>query len=443
MKVRGLRVSNSFPVSSGAVDAVPAPERVVLPLATHWGELSPSVQVGEAVKWRQCIARGEDLRLPPLHASVSGTVEEIKSGTGPRGRECSCVVIRSDNRDESEEVQGLDENASPREILDRLVTGGIREADAGRWPLALRLASPDLVARIHPSPREALTRPVETLVVNAMDRQPWVSVRQTITEKRASELLESLPYLQKVSGAKRTVLAASTRQFLPEALERGLRELKAEVVRCPDRYPAALEPLLVQRVTGRQVPQPLGDARKVNAVVVDVTAALRVLDLMKKGCPPTETLVDVVFPETGLTQIVRVREGMLVEDLVNHLQPKLGNIRKAVLGGPFLGYAQPHLRVPLTMETDSLLLQAAKEVSRYDYQPCINCGNCVHACPMRLLPNELSKYCEFNAFEEAERSHLFHCIECGICAYVCPSRRPMVQLMRFGKQEIEAMRVES
>jgi electron transport complex protein RnfC len=62
---------------------------------------------------------------------------------------------------------------------------------------------------------------------------------------------------------------------------------------------------------------------------------------------------------------------------------------------------------------------------------------------MRLLPNELSKYCEFNVFEEAERNYLFHCIECGICSYVCPAKRPMVQLLRFGKQELQAMRMES
>jgi len=43
----------------------------------------------------------------------------------------------------------------------------------------------------------------------------------------------------------------------------------------------------------------------------------------------------------------------------------------------------------------------------------------------------------------AERMDIFSCIECGICAYVCPVNRPMVQLICFGKREIEAARNES
>jgi len=61
---------------------------------------------------------------------------------------------------------------------------------------------------------------------------------------------------------------------------------------------------------------------------------------------------------------------------------------------------------------------------------------CVRHCPAQLLPNELSKYCEFNLFEEAKDKYLLHCIECGICAYVCPEKRPMLHLLRFGKREL-------
>ena len=101
------------------------------------------------------------------------------------------------------------------------------------------------------------------------------------------------------------------------------------------------------------------------------------------------------------------------------------------------------LKVPLIQEVDSIILQGTKGLSQYKNESCINCGYCIRACPVRLVPSELSKYCEYGKFRQAEKEGLFACIECGICAYVCPTRRPMIHLLRFGKQEITAMREES
>jgi electron transport complex protein RnfC len=79
-------------------------------------------------------------------------------------------------------------------------------------------------------------------------------------------------------------------------------------------------------------------------------------------------------------------------------------------------------------------------VRRFEPLPCINCGLCVQACPTRLLPGMISKYCEYGRFEEAEAADLFHCIECGLCAYVCPAKRPMIHYFRHAKEEIMVRR---
>ena len=75
--------------------------------------------------------------------------------------------------------------------------------------------------------------------------------------------------------------------------------------------------------------------------------------------------------------------------------------------------------------------------------PASTAGRCLEACPVYLVPAELSKLCEYGDFEQAVEKDLFHCIECGCCAYVCPAKRPMVQLLRYGKSEILAKRMES
>jgi electron transport complex protein RnfC len=92
--------------------------------------------------------------------------------------------------------------------------------------------------------------------------------------------------------------------------------------------------------------------------------------------------------------------------------------------------------IPVTKNMDALIFQTAGEAKSFSQDACINCGTCVRHCPARLLPGELSKYCEFGMFEEARDKYLLHCIECGICAYVCPEKRPMLHLMRYGKREL-------
>ena len=94
------------------------------------------------------------------------------------------------------------------------------------------------------------------------------------------------------------------------------------------------------------------------------------------------------------------------------------------------------LNLPITQQVESITLQTEDQLTHYINQPCIACGDCVKACPIQLLPNEISKFCEYGLFDAAEKNDLFYCIECGVCAYVCPASRPMVQLMRFGKQQI-------
>jgi len=276
-----------------------------------------------------------------------------------------------------------------------------------------------------------------------MDRQPGVWLRSAALAAGEQGLVESIGILKRISSAGKAVLAVSKNQQLPDRLESVLSRTGVEVVRCPDKYPAALEPMLVQYVTGREIPQPLGDARAVGAVVVDVITALRLLETVRGGRAAVETAIQVSAPSQGLEVRVNVREGTLLEELLSHVSPLPESPAKAIVGGPFLGYAQHQLQVPITQKTDSVILQNGNELSHYANQPCINCGDCVRSCPMRLLPNELSKYCEYGDFHGAQKIDLFHCIECGICSYVCPARRPMVHLLRYGKQELSALREES
>ena len=105
-----------------------------------------------------------------------------------------------------------------------------------------------------------------------------------------------------------------------------------------------------------------------------------------------------------------------------------------------MGFTVNSLNVPTGKTTSGIVLLSCERVSAYSSQACISCGRCVEACPMRLLPSEMSQFIEAEDIDRAEQFCLMDCIECGSCAYVCPAHRPLVHHFRRGKAIITANR---
>jgi electron transport complex protein RnfC len=105
-----------------------------------------------------------------------------------------------------------------------------------------------------------------------------------------------------------------------------------------------------------------------------------------------------------------------------------------------MGFAQPSLDIPISKTSSGLLLLSAARIATWCSHACINCGRCVDACPLRLMPTELSQAIEADDIEEAERRNVMDCFECGACAYLCPAHRPLVQHMRRAKAIITQRR---
>ncbi|NOX09942.1 MAG: 4Fe-4S dicluster domain-containing protein, partial [Gammaproteobacteria bacterium] len=60
--------------------------------------------------------------------------------------------------------------------------------------------------------------------------------------------------------------------------------------------------------------------------------------------------------------------------------------------------------------------------------PCIKCGRCLDACPLKLFVTVLIS---------DKHSEILKCIECGACQYICPAGRPLMQKIRELKEELQ------
>jgi len=429
-------------LANAKIENLPLPERVVLPLVSRFGRMIPVVSPGDHVQAGQIIAKGPQKWFPPLLSSVSGRVSAVSSWPTDSGDEGPALVIESPTEDTLPPRNDVLQKEFP-EIMRWIQAGDIREVDPSPIPVALRLRKPDLVPSAFASFSPALGKPIHSLVINGIDRQPGIWLRTAMIRLYGSEILESISVLKEATGASRLLFAVAKGVDLADDFLQGLRGHGAEPVFCPNIYPIALEPLLVPFLTGQGFPPDSAGAREFGTVVVDVTTALKIRRAARGEIPSLDVVVQVTVPSSGIDTLVRVREGTLIEDILEPLSLSKEGFAKVLSGGPFLGTALHRLDVPITQEIDSIILQTEREIIHYSNEPCISCGYCVRHCPMKLLPNELSKNCEYGRFDVAERMDIFSCIECGICAYICPVNRPMVQLICFGKREIEASRKES
>lgn len=442
MKLTNIR--NPLPSTQAAASSIinlTVSGPVTMPLVTRWGTMKPLVSEGDPVAKGQRVAQSEDIRLPAVYASVAGTVTAVTSCVLHDGRQGPAIVIEGSCNDAGAASEPGPVPEDPLELAARLIQAGIDEVDPYPWPLSARLAAPEVASKALQLTDAPFDQAIDTLILNGIDRQPGDQLRRTVLAEAPDVVLAGALAAKRLASPGRIVFALAAGRTLPDELSSGLQEAGVEIRSCPDRYPVALEPVLVQFITGKEVPQPAGDARSIGVAVVDVVTLSRLGEAATRATPVLDTLVQVAA--AGRLQVVRVPIGTSVQTVIEQLNGDSSHTTKAIIGGLCLGYAQYDYRAPLTQRTDSIVLQAAAQMSRTSNQACINCGNCVHVCPMNLLPNELGKFCEYGKFMEAKQQFLSHCIECGLCAFVCPAKRPMVQLMRYGKKELLEMGMES
>ena len=178
----------------------------------------------------------------------------------------------------------------------------------------------------------------------------------------------------------------------------------------------------------------------VGCVVQNVGTLAAIADAVIDGRPLIDRIVTVTGSPVADPGNWRLRLGTPVRKALELAGGITKEVRKLILGGPMMGFAQSSLDVTVSKNTSGILLLAADEVLQFEAGPCLSCGRCVEACPMRLLVSTLSKVCENERYDLADENYVMNCLECGICTYVCPAGRPNVQHFRRAKAEIKAMK---
>jgi Na+-translocating ferredoxin:NAD+ oxidoreductase subunit C len=402
------------------IQNLPVPEKVAIPLLQHLGAANESlVQPGDRVVVGQKIGESQELFSAPVHSSVSGVVEAIELHPCYAGGERLSVIIRAEGDDQTfkPEVQRNPDEMSPEELRACIREAGLVGMGGAAFPTHVNI-----------SPRS----PVDTLLINGAECEPFLTCDHRLMLERADDLLAGIRIMMRCIGAKRCCIGVEVNK--PDAIAELTRKTETmddiEIVPLEVKYPQGYKSHLIKAVTGRDVPRGARSA-DLGCVVRNVGTTIAGYEAVVYGKPVLERVVTVSGPDIPHPGNYMVRIGTPVSFILEQCGVTSMEGKKVILGGPMTGVAQETLETGIVKSTTGVLVlppEMAEEDT--DYTDCVRCGKCVEHCPMHLYPNEMSIYAEAEMLNELLEFNALDCMDCGICSYICPGHRPIADMIR-------------
>jgi electron transport complex protein RnfC len=406
------------------------PETLVIPLVQHIGApCEPAVSQGDNVKAGQVLGKARGFVSVPVHAPVSGKVKRIEKALHPLGQNVLSVVVQNDGEDETAymDPMGSDiEGLNPKDILGRVLEGGIAGMGGATFPAHVKLSPPK-------------GKPIDTLIINGCECEPYLAADYRLMLERTGDLILGARMIGKVLGVEKIIFAVETnKQDAAGAIGDALNG-NTDCMLTQTKYPQGAEKMLIKAVLGREVPSG-GLPMDVGVVVSNVGTAVAICEAVRDGKPLFERVVSVTGKGVKSPANFMAKIGTPISALIEQAGGTDGQPGKVIMGGPMMGIAQSSLDVPVIKGMSGIVVLLREPYMVQTHGPCIKCSFCVQACPTSLLPSTLSIIAEAEKWNLAEKYGVNDCIECGSCAYVCPSKRPIVQLIKTAKQKLREIK---
>ena len=443
MKLRTFKKGGVHPPENKLSANVPIrelglPGRVSIHMAHHLGAPAvPIVEKGDKVKVGTLIARkGQAFISANIHSPVSGTVLKIDDVTGGSGYRSKAIIIKVEGDEWEESIDRSKElveeiKLTPGEIVKKIEEMGIVGLGGATFPSHIKY----MVSH---------QRPADTLVINGVECEPYLTSDYRLMLERPDEILVGIRVMMKAGKVNRAMMGIEVNK--PDAIE--LLQTKAqkypgiEVVPLEVKYPQGAEKQLIKALLNREVPSgklPLD----VGVIVNNVGTTLAIYEAVQKNKPLIERVVTMTGKKLKKTGNFLARVGTPTTMLLEALGEEIpGGTAKIIRGGPMMGKALNSIDIPITKGTSGIILIDKSEVPRREPQSCIRCAKCISVCPMGLEPYLLEKLAKIDDFEGCEAEAVADCIECGSCSFTCPAALPLLDYIRYGKNNVMRMQRE-
>jgi len=397
-----------LPVKVPEPEKVAAAQTVTLLHPTNGDQsAAPAFRAGDKVKTGQKLALFADNPAYVI-SSVTGNIASISPYTGNFGKTYSAITI---NIDHNEKLDEPFDNQTPS--LDTAVAH-----------LAFLPGNPAY------SILADTEKTINTIVIAGVDDDLLIGTNQYIVSSALNDIKKGIGILKEISGVERIVLVTAGESM------QGYGHIGAEVKGLDTGYPAALPRMIMKDVLGEVVPAG-SHCEDMGACFMSAEAVASIGKAFVNGQIPVNKILTLVTKD-GTQRLIETTIGTPIRDILDKYDVSINEEDRIILGGPMRGSAIYSLDHPVMPDTNGIVILDRKDAAYASDYPCINCGECVRACPAQIQVHMLVRFLEAGQFEEAADNYdLLSCIECGICSFVCVSRIPIFQYIKLAKYELD------
>jgi len=399
-----------LPVTMPEPDNVPASKTVVL---LH--PKSDKINVPTLFRPGDDVNAGQKISLfadDPAYviATAAGRISSISPFTGDYGKSFLAITINiTDGETEDNQFESVIQNPTLEGALDFLAFA------PGRPPF-----------NVFSDPEKA----IHTIVISGIDSDLLVGTNQHIIKTKLNAVKSGIRALKSLIGIENIILT------VPGESLQGFGHLGADVKAVGVNYPSALPRMIMKDVLGQTVPAGQS-CEDLGVCFFSAEAVAAIGTAFDTGrIPLTKTLT--LIRKDGSQKIIEARIGTPIQDIFDANGISVNEKDRIIFGGPMQGLAVYSLEHPVQPDTDAIMVLDQSQAANASDYPCINCGECVRACPAKIQVNLLVRFLEASQYEEAADScDLYSCVECGLCSFVCVSMIPIFQYIKLAKYELE------
>jgi len=420
-----IHVGHHKNTADSPTEKMPLPDKVYISMVQHIGApCQPKVAVGDHVKVGQVIGDSDAFVSAPIHSSASGTVKAIENTMTLVGIWDPIVTIELDKKQE------VFEGISPPEVSDK---ASFLKAVRDSGLVGLGGAAFPTHVKFNPKNLDE----VDTLIINGAECEPYITADYRTMLEDSDLIVGGVKNTMKYLNIKRGIIAIESNKA--PAINK-LRELvkdtpEIEVMELKPVYPQGAERVLIYEATGR--PLPLGKLpADVGVIVSNVSSIVALQKYILTGMPLISKRLTVDGTAVTTPKNLEVLIGTQVKELIEFCGGYKLPARKILMGGPMMGRAIYDDSTPIIKNNNAILAfdedwaKAAKETA------CINCGRCIKACPLSLMPKNIHDAFDNNNIDELKKLSVALCMECGSCTYVCPAKRQLSFINKLAKQKV-------
>lgn len=417
--MRGAKIHKNKKISINEIVEFKKPKEVYIPLICgNDYDITVIPKIGDYVYKGSVVGNNKGKFKMFIHSSVSGKVKAIESKKHPYNKDVKCLIIENDFKEQLKEIKGIKENIndySKEEFINIIKNAGIIGMGGAGFPTYVKYD---------------IDKKIKTLVVNAVECEPYITADYMIVKTKFKEILEAIDAIMEINKIDECIIGVkkSNKELIKLMNQYIGTYLKIKLKKVPNLYPMGWEKSLIKQtlgVTYDKLPIEKG------IVVNNVSTIYAIYEALKTGLPILERVITVSGEGVKKPTNVLVKIGTPINELLEVIQLKDKRM-VLVTGGPMMGDS--------LLTTDSMILKElnailALPLLKREETACLRCGKCIEKCPVGICP-VLIKDSHLNK-KKLEMLTPEKCIGCGLCSYICPARIDLRKIVSEAKLKLK------